>query len=351
VALLIVMMVIAALTFAVFRFAAAMRVETQLARNSSFDTEYDWMGRSGVELAKYVLTQQMSITPQYDALNQKWAGGPGGTNEVLSDISLTDVPLGPGKFTVKIVDTERKYNINAAIITTDENALRQGLTLVGVPTAEFPTIVDSILDWGDVDKDARVNGAESDYYQNLQPPYIAKDGPIDDLSELLLIRGITPGMYWGSSSPYAAQDPTARRGTSLSLSRSQDEAAYTNALVDIFTPTSARLININTASPTVLQMVPGIDENIANAIVGMRAGPDGQPGTEDDTAFRGVGDLASVPGFNAQAVQMASRYFTTRSVTFEVRVEVDIGGHKRTMAALVRRTSAQDATVLYTYWE
>src|SRR6185295_10286485 len=235
VALLIVMMVIAALTFAVFRFAAAMRVETQLARNSSFDTEYDWMGRSGVELAKYVLTQQMSITPQYDALNQKWAGGPGGTNEVLSDISLTDVPLGPGKFTVKIVDTERKYNINAAIITTDENALRQGLTLVGVPTAEFPTIVDSILDWGDVDKDARVNGAESDYYQNLQPPYIAKDGPIDDLSELLLIRGITPGMYWGSSSPYAAQDQTARRSTSLSLSRSQDEAAYTNALVDIFT--------------------------------------------------------------------------------------------------------------------
>ena len=48
-----------------------------------------------------------------------------------------------------------------------------------------------MLDWIDPDNNQHVGGAESDYYESLDPPYQAKDGPMDDLSELLLVRGIT----------------------------------------------------------------------------------------------------------------------------------------------------------------
>ena len=44
------------------------------------------------------------------------------------------------------------------------------------------------------DDNKRMQGAESEFYVNLNPaaPYVAKNGLMDDISELLLIRGMTP---------------------------------------------------------------------------------------------------------------------------------------------------------------
>ena len=33
----------------------------------------------------------------------------------------------------------------------------------------------------------------------MNPPYSAKNGPIDDISELLLIKGVTPEIYYGGA--------------------------------------------------------------------------------------------------------------------------------------------------------
>jgi hypothetical protein len=115
-----------------------------LARNASYETELEWMGRSGVELARYALGQQLLITSEpYDSLNQKWAGGPGGigtTNSPLAELQLENVELGNGRFSVKIVDMERKFNVNLA----NELMLQQGLIVMGVDAAEAPTVVNSI---------------------------------------------------------------------------------------------------------------------------------------------------------------------------------------------------------------
>ena len=48
--------------------AYTMKVETTLARNSSWDMELEWLGRSGIEMAKYVLSQPHQAGMQYDAL-------------------------------------------------------------------------------------------------------------------------------------------------------------------------------------------------------------------------------------------------------------------------------------------
>src|SRR5687768_8482616 len=98
IALIIVMIVIVVLAVLAGGFAYSMKVETRLARNSSFDSDMENLGRSGVELARYVLAMHLRIPLQgaYTALNQKWANGPATTNELLVSIDLDNNPLGPG---------------------------------------------------------------------------------------------------------------------------------------------------------------------------------------------------------------------------------------------------------------
>ena len=67
-----------------------------------------------------------------------------------------------------------------------------------MPKRTADIIVDSILDWIDTDDLHRLNGAESDYYQSLPNPYKAKNGRLDTLEELLLIKGMSPDILFGT---------------------------------------------------------------------------------------------------------------------------------------------------------
>ncbi|MDG2380800.1 MAG: type II secretion system protein GspK [Pirellulaceae bacterium] len=58
-------------------------------------------------------------------------------------------------------------------------------------------IADAILDWIDEDDDSREYGAEIDYYSSLPQPYAPKNGPLETLEELLLVRGVTPDLLFG----------------------------------------------------------------------------------------------------------------------------------------------------------
>jgi len=347
IALIMVLMVITVLGVIAFGFAKSMTVEVKLARNATFDTETEWLGRSGVEFARYLLAQHMTVPNEgnYDALNQKWAGGPMGTNDILAALSLEDNQLGAGTFSVKIIDLERFYNINLA----DDVALGLAMEVAGVDPTLASEVVDCILDWRDTDDTTKLNGAEADYYLSLAPPYMPKDGPIDDLEEMLKIKGVTPEIFYGPNGAEGgglpSQVPSGPPGSR------QPEQVVQLGLKDLFTPISARVINLNTASAQVLQLVPGIDQNAANEIVSFRAGLDGLDGTEDDTPLPNVGALASIPSFNAQGVSNAQRIFSTRSATFQVTVTVKLNNKEREMVAILRRNDQRDVKVLMQYWK
>jgi len=345
IALMMVLAVIFVLTVIAAGFAFSMKVEMQLAKNHLNESEMELLAISGVEMAKYVLGQQLNVVNQpYDALNQKWAGGVGDTNDLLADISLDDNVLGNGSFSLKITDLERKANINAA----DQMLLQRAFTLIGVDAVDYSTAIDSILDWIDNNDNPRLNGAESDYYLSLDPPYLAKNGPIDDITELLLIKGITPEMFWG----LAGSDEQNRivltnynaTGSTFGVT---DKPVFQGGLYDLFTPISSGLININTASAAVLQLIPGIDENIAQRIVQMRDGPDGVEGNEDDIPFRNKGELINVPGIDNQIISQISRYCTVRSTFFEVQITTKMGKYQRTYIAVLRRANPRDIQTLF----
>jgi type II secretory pathway component PulK len=344
IALIIVLIVIVALGILAGGFAYTMKVETKLARNASFDVEMEWLARSGFELAKYVLGQgSMGPQGQVDSLNQKWAGGPGSTNDPLGELPLENYQIGNATLSVKIEDNDRKFNINMA----DEFILRNALTLIGVDASESTTIIDSILDWRDPDDDPHSSGTESDTYESFAPPYFAKNGPIDDLTELLLVRGVTPALYWGSGA--AGHTAVLNRPVAQS---NFEEPVYVIGLKDLFTPLSSKAVNVNTTTATVLQILsPAIDETIAHAIIQGRTGPDGTDGTDDDMPYRSPQDIGRVGGLPPEILQQVSRYFTVRSLIFNVTVTVQLAGHKRTYTAVLRRNSPRDIQVLNMNWQ
>ena len=340
IALIMVMCAIFVLSALAAGFVLSMKVETRLAYNANSEQQLLWLGRSGVELARYVLSQHPPGEP-YDSLNQKWAGGSGSlseSNSVLSSLSLNNYPVGDGTVSIKIIDLERKVNINTASATT----IQQALTLMGVDANDISVVSDSILDWIDSDDLPRVAGAESDYYQGLAVPYYAKNAPIDDLSELLLVKDVTPEMYWGGNAGNHTPSVFQHKlGLGTAPGQTPD---YPFGLVEIFTPFSSGKININTANANVLQMIPGVDAAMADAIIKQRAGPDGVDGTEDDISFNSPGQLG---GFGIQDTSACD----TRSHTYEVHATAQIGEFKREYVAILARTSGTDIQVLSFYWK
>jgi type II secretory pathway component PulK len=246
---------------------------------------------------------------------------------------------------VKIVDLERKININLA----SRDILQRALELMGVNALASSEIIDSIEDWKDPDQAAQMNGAESSYYLGQTPPYIAKDGPIDDLSELLLVKGITTqtNLYGGTRTEGGVPLPSAPPVSALSPISPSVGVGF----VDLFNTLSRPQVNVNTAPLEVLQLLPGMNQNLAAGIIQLRAGMDGVDGTADDTPLRNPGELINVRGMFPEQVQALQRFCGVRSFTFEVRVQVTVGQYQRTYVAQLYRNGPRDVQVLTACWE
>ena len=146
--------------------------------------------------------------------------------EPWEELPMTNVKLGNGTFSIKITDMERKLNINSA----PEPLLRYILEMHGgVDATDVDVFIDSLRDWMDPDENHGLNGAESDFYLSEYPPYYSKNGPLDHITELKLVQGFkeNPSIY--------------------------------NVFAKNFTAISGGLINVNTASPQVLELLPGMD--------------------------------------------------------------------------------------------
>ena len=349
IALLIVMCAIFVLSILAAGLAFSMKVESKLAVSTDTNQRLVWLGRSGAELARWVLALEATTQP-YDSLNQIWAGGTGSmgeTNSALAGISLGNYQIGDGTVSVKITDLERFANINNPV---DAPEIQQALTIMGVDAGEISVVSDSIQDWVQPGDMPRIAGAKNEYYQGLNPPYNCKDAPMDDLSELLLVKVILdhPEIYWGGS---VTNHPGASFQHRLGFGNAPGEAPnYPFGLVDLFTPFSSGRININTADANVLQLLPGVDANTAASIIKYRSGPDGVDGTEDDTPFQNVGQLQAA-GVNPQAVARIGGLADVRSTAFKVTVTAQIGSYKRDFnAILYRPAGGRNVEVVSFYW-
>jgi general secretion pathway protein K len=327
-------------------FAYSMKVETRLARNANSETELEWLGRSGLEKARWILSEQLKISQEpYDGLDQVWAGGPGGIGTSNSPLAMVqmNVEVPNGRADITIVDLERKANINAA----NEAMLQQALMVMNVDAGEMTPLVNSILDWIDPDQNVRIQGAESEAYQSFIPnhPYSAKDGPIDDLSELLMIKGVTPDLYFGGSATnYQQRNFRAGRfGQNV-----PQGPTYSVGLTNLFTPLSDGKININTASAEVLQLIPLVTPEAAEGIVSARAGINDGSGLNGP--YINVGQVRRVPEVSLPMAGALGQFCDVRSRTFEVHIKATINGYSRDFVGILGRNNQADIQILSFYW-
>ncbi len=222
----------------------------------------------------------------------------------------TDYAAKRGEFAAvaRLRDAQRLFNLNAlafqpplaAGAAADDDA--PALSAQQIAIARFtlllqalqlpPELLPALLDWLDADSDTRFpNGAEDEYYTRLEEPYRAADGPFADVSELRLVRGMTPEIY-ARLAPHVCV-----LGHSVPL-------------------------NINTAPAEVLMSLgPGIDRATADLLVGSR---EIQPWT----------DIASFLDHPLLAGRrLLAHGLGTRSNWFELRTRVD-----GSAGALFRRT-------------
>jgi hypothetical protein len=85
-----------------------------------------------------------------------------------------------------LTDEAAKLNLNFA--AEEMLAAIPGLTT---------EMVHALLDYVDWDDLPREHGAEQDYYDGLETPYSIRNGPMQTLGELLLVRGFTPSLVYG----------------------------------------------------------------------------------------------------------------------------------------------------------
>jgi general secretion pathway protein K len=150
--------------------------------------------------------------------------------------------FGEGYYTVRITDEAGKVDIN----TASEVVLKNLLTNGGIGEEEADIIVDSIMDWKDPDDLHRLHGAESDYYRSLPNPYDAKNAEFSTVEELIMVKGITPQLLYGSA---------GKKG-----------------LIEFLTVHAKKArINVKSAPKEVLLAVPGMTPEAADEIIALRS--------------------------------------------------------------------------------
>ncbi len=147
-------------------------------------------------------------------------------------------------------DEAGKVNLNQA---TDA-VLRNLLGAIGLAGAERDAVADAILDWRDADDHHRLSGAEKEYYLALPEPYEPRNGNFESVEELLLVKGVTPELFYGRTIALPGGETRAMPGL--------------RDLVTVYTDTAQ--INVNSAPREVLLAVPGMTEAAAEAILAFR---------------------------------------------------------------------------------
>lgn len=335
IALIIVMICVAVLAMLAAAFAYRMNVENRLFRNANAEANFYALAQSGVDYCKAVLTASAGCPEEV------WLGQFRGScsNAILDKIQADgySANLGYGRFTFSITNLESYANIN----TADQVMLDQAMRLLGVDAGEAGAISAAILDWVDRDKNPHINGTESDYYESLDPPYKAKDGLIDDLSELLLIRGVTPELYGLEGAVPPPPPPELREEIGMDALQVQRAT-----LRQLFTSISSGQININSASAEVLQLLPGVDENTAQRIIWAREGQDtGQP-----IPFRSANEALSMAQVNSTLIGQLAPRLIVKGITFEVHLDCEIDGIHRQYYAILRRDQ-RNIQVLTFHWK
>jgi general secretion pathway protein K len=292
-----------------------------------------YMASSGVHAAMALLVKDKSES-NIDTLQEDWA------NPEKIDELLGAIPFDNGKLSVTITDELSKIQVNALVSFPDSRQFNEAqimlwdrfLRYIGSEDdlkddSDPVAIVNSVKDWldsGDDDATTGLSGAETSYYEGLEPPYKSRNGPILDLNDLLLIKGITPKLFNGSEQTPGMAGCMTVYG--------MDKGAGTSF-------TWPGRININTADVPVVAALLGLEnKEMAQALSELRQEVTAD---KDNHDFSNPQWYKEIPGFGDVTVN--ANLITTSSDVFRVKSEAAINETKTSVTAVVQRVQSPES--------
>ncbi|MBW4053963.1 MAG: type II secretion system minor pseudopilin GspK [Proteobacteria bacterium] len=287
-ALILTLVITALMVAIVVEMIHQVYVDTSISRGFRDGQQASILAASGVTGAAKLL--QIGLTGRtYTSLSDSWA----------APIKLDD---DAGSLEITISDESGKININGLV---QQNGEYEPFTLsvlkrLGTRLQLPEEIWSSVADWIDTDDLPRSGGAETPYYRTLKPAYSARNSALMTLTELSLVKGITPDIV-GQLRPY--------------LTIFSNQAGSPLALV-----------NINTAPKEVLEALDDrIDDRMAERIMEERRL---QP-------FKSTGELARVPGMETIIGNLLA-HITVKGDIFKITAVARVKDTARTVEAVAR---------------
>ena len=306
-------------------------VSSAVARN---DLGMSEMAASGVQVAMAILAKDKADNDT-DTPMDDWAD-PSKIEEVLREF-----PFEEGLLSVGIADELGKIQINALVNYPDSRqfneaqrslwerflqyfADRKDLKLELKNDSEPQAIINSLKDWldsGDDDAITGLSGAETSYYQDRRPPYPARNGPLCDLSELLLVKGITPELYNGT-----AEIPGISRYLTVFGMAQAEGTGFS----------FPGRINLATAEiPVLFALLPAENKDLVETIDEMRR--DIASGKQK-VDMRNPAWLNKIPGL--AEIKLDPKLITTTSDLFRVQSTARLYDAETTVTAVLQRVQA-----------
>ena len=278
---------------------------------------------SGINAAMAMLIKDKKES-EIDSMQEGWADP-----EKIIEV-LIDIPFEDGKVTVSVSDELSRIQVNAIVRFPEGRESNDAQMFMWdrflsyfisqddlSEEIEPRTIINSVKDWldsGDDDAITGLNGAESDYYQALDPPYSCRNGPLNHLDELTLIRGITSDLFYGHEE---------RPGISsyMTIYGITDSGAYEGK------------ININTAElPVLTALLPSENEHLAQEIFDYR---------QEKTDLEYIHDLSSLTWYKhvsgCSDITIDPELITTSSDFFRIVSVAKLREMEMTTTAIVQR--------------
>lgn len=288
---------------------------------------------SGLSVARAALAADLE-SDLYDTLHDSWAtidteklagaAGAGGLSVVVTDLSgrlpvnalvqpLNQSPGQRGREGANPRELEQKYRqVWQRFLTSGKFALEG--------EDEAAALIDAMVDWLDSEDDDQEeeNGAENGYYQSLDPSYSCKNGKIEYIEELLLIKGMSRELLFGD-----------------------EEHAGIIQYLTIGSEKSK--INLNTAPMEVLLALhPEVTEEQVQDLFAYR---------EDEAnreLLKSKDWYKNVSGFGD--VDLDGDLISTDSSRFEITVTATVGQHTRVGTGILVR-DANDKSQTLEQWE
>ena len=288
------------------------------------------MATAGVHGAMAVLIQDR-YTSETDHLKEIWA------DPEQLDEALAAIGFDTGRLEVRITDEMSRLQINALVDFPQSrnfnpqqqqilerliDQMLRKLNLQGDLGAR--DIVNALKDWldtGDDDAITGLNGAETDFYQDLDPPYAARNGPMVHIGELARVRGVTPDIFHGRNEIAGLKELLTVYGARPAAN---NKFAFTGK------------VNLNTAPQSVIAaLMPSTASDLAEAFIQYR----------DAAEAAALGNSAwytSAPG--GAGLEGNVGRITLATNIFRIRSTADRGGFEQTVSAVVERRQAADGS-------